>query len=55
MNPLGQLIEIAHKLVIDGQIPQINVWLYTTSLIIIIFLIGYLVFRKLENRIMEEL
>ena len=54
-NPLGQLIDIAHQLVIDGQIPQINEWLYTTSFIIIIFFTGYFVFRRLESRIMEEL
>lgn len=55
INPLGQLIEIAHKLVIDGQIPPINEWLYTTTFILIIFSIGYIVFRRLESRIMEEL
>ena len=54
-NPLGQLIDIAHQLVIDGQIPQINEWLYTTSFIIIIFFTGYFVFHRLESRIMEEL
>jgi len=54
-NPLGQLIDIAQQLVIDGQFPQINEWLYTTSFIIIIFFTGYFVFRRLESRIMEEL
>jgi len=55
INPLGQLIEIAHTLVIDGQIPEMSEWLYTTALILIIFFSGYFIFRGFESRIMEEL
>ena len=55
INPLGQLIEIGHKLVIDSQIPPLNDWLYTTTFILSIFFVGYFIFHKFENRIAEEM
>ena len=55
INPLGQLIEITHKLVINGQIPALHEWLYASSFVFAILLIGYAVFRKFEKRIVEEL
>lgn len=55
INPLGQLIEISHKLVIDGEIPPLNDWLYTTSFVLVIFFIGYFVFQKYESKVVEEL
>lgn len=54
-NPLGQLIEISHSLVINGQIPPINDWLYTSFYILAIFFIGYFVFQKFEYKITERL
>ncbi len=55
INPLGQLIEISHSLVIYGQIPPITDWLYTSFFILAIFLIGYFVFQKFEDKITERL
>jgi len=55
INPLGQLIEIAHVLVIDRQIPPLNEWAYTTFFILGIFFFGYFVFHKMEGRITEKL
>ena len=55
INPLGQLIDISHKLVIDGQIPPISDWAYTTLIICGIFVLGYFVFNRLQERIVEEL
>jgi len=55
INPLGQLIEIAHHLVIDGQIPAFSDWLYTTIFVLAIFFSGFFVFRIFENKITEEL
>jgi len=55
INPLGQLIEIAHQLVIDGQIPPLSEWLYTTLFVFAIFFSGYFVLRVFENKVMEEL
>jgi len=55
INPLGQLIEISHQLVIYGQIPTLNEWLYTTSYVFVIFFLGYFVFRKFEMKTVEVL
>lgn len=55
INPLGQIIEIAHSLVIYGEIPAINDWIYTTVFVLAIFFTGYFVFHKLEDKITEEL
>jgi len=55
INPLGQLIEIAHQLIIDGQIPPLAEWLYTTLFVVVIFFSGYLVLRIYENKVIEEL
>ena len=55
INPLGQLIELAHKLVLDGVIPPLNDWLYTTAWVFGILFFGYFVFNKLQERIVEEL
>jgi len=55
INPIGQLIEIAHNLVVFGKVPPINDWLYTSFFCIGIFIVGYLIFDKYQNRIVEEI
>ena len=55
INPLGQLIEITHKLVISGQVPEFHEWAYTTISILGIFFFGFFVFHKFEDKITEEL
>ena len=55
INPLGQLIEINHKLVINGEIPPISDWLYPTGIIFVIFFVGYAVFQKFQIKIVEEI
>ena len=55
INPLGQLIEISHALVIYKQIPPIADWIYTTVFVFAIFFVGYFVFQKYEQRIAEEI
>ena len=55
INPVGQIIELAHKLVVFGTIPPLLDWLYTTSFVVAIFLVGYAVFQKFQNKIIEEL
>lgn len=54
INPVGQLIEIAHKLVF-GQIPPVSDWLYTSAFVFGILFIGYGLFQKFEKRATEEL
>lgn len=55
INPLGQLIEISHQLVVMGEIPPIFDWMYTTVFVLSIFFFGYFVFHKFENKISEVL
>ena len=54
INPVGQIIELAHQLVFY-EIPEINDWLYTSSIIFSILVLGYLFFRKFNNNIVERL
>jgi len=55
INPLGQLIEITHQIVINGEIPPLIDWLYSSSFVAVILLVGYLVFRKYGKLVGEEL
>ena len=54
INPLGQIIELGHQIVF-GNIPTINDWLYTTSIVIGILVAGYLIFHKFEKNAMEQM
>lgn len=54
INPLGQLIEIAHQIVF-GNIPPIHEWLYTTSIIFGLFFVGYAFFQKFQKNAMEQM
>jgi len=55
INPLSQLIEIAHQIVIYREVPPLADWLYSTLLVIIVLVIGYAVFQKLKNKVIEQL
>jgi len=55
VNPLGQLIELAHKVVVFGEIPPLIDWIYASGLVAVIFIIGYGVFHKYEKFVLEEI
>jgi len=55
INPLGQLVEIAHSLVMWNEIPSIETWLYATFLVLIIFIPGFILFTLLKQKVSEEL
>ena len=55
VNPLGQLIELGHKIMVFGQIPTINEWLYATMSVMIVFFIGFIVFQKFQKYALERL
>jgi ABC-type polysaccharide/polyol phosphate export permease len=55
INPIGQIIELAHSLVIYGLIPPMQDWLYTSVIVGGIFFGGYFIFQKFEKRISEEI
>ena len=54
INPIGQLLEIAHKLVF-GQEVLLTEWLYTSGFVFGILFLGYYVFKKYEKIIVEKL
>lgn len=53
INPIGQIIELGHKLVVFGEVPPINDWLYTAAFVFGILFLGYGLFKKYENKIAE--
>lgn len=52
INPVGHIIEIAHKIVF-GEIPSINEWAYSTMFVLGIFVFGFIVFKRFESKIAE--
>ena len=55
INPVGQIIELTHKIVVFGEIPPINDWLYTTMFVLAILFLGFAIFKKYENKIIEDM
>jgi ABC-type polysaccharide/polyol phosphate export permease len=55
INPIGQLIELNHQIIILGKIPPLSDWLYTSTFVFSILFLGYGIFKKYEKRITEEL
>ena len=55
INPIGQLIEINHKIILLGEIPPITDWLYTSAFVFGILFLGFAVFRKYQQKVIEEL
>jgi len=55
INPLGQLVELGHSVVVYGIIPPLAEWLYTSSIIFGILILGYTLFQKFEKNILEKL
>jgi len=53
INPLGQLIEISHKIVF-GEIPPLEDWLYTSAIIFGILIVSFAVFQHFEKKILEK-
>jgi len=53
-NVLGQIIELAHKTIVFGEVPPINEWLYTSAIIFAIFFVGFGLFKKFETKIAER-
>lgn len=54
INPLGQIIELAHKIVFH-EIPRFEDWTYTSAIVLSIFGLGYLFFKKFEKNIVDGL
>lgn len=54
INPIANLIDVAHNITLYGIEPGIDI-VYTFGIICMIFVTGYIIFRKLERRVVEEL
>jgi len=55
INPFGQIVEMAHKIIVFNQIPELVEWFYTTIFVFGILFIGFIMFKKLEHNIVEKL
>jgi len=55
INPVGQIIELTHKIVVFNEIPPLSDWLYTTMFVFLILILGYAVFQKYEKKVTEVL
>ena len=54
-SPMVQLVTMAHHVVLYGIFPSVNTILYAVGSISTITVIGYLIFRKYQTRIAEEM
>lgn len=52
INPVGQLIELGHKIVF-GELPSIDEWLYTAAIVFGILFVGYALFQRFEKNVVE--
>ena len=55
INPIGQIIELGHKVVVFGQVPPFLDWAYTGVIVFGIFFLGYGIFQQFEARTVEDL
>jgi len=55
INPMGQLIELGHKLVVSGEIPPLSDWLYSVAFVIFVLFLGFTIFQKYQGKIVENL
>jgi len=55
LSPVVQIVEMVHHVTIYGTLPSIVSVLYSVGSIFAVLVIGYLIFRKYQSRIVEEL
>ena len=54
-SPMVQIVTMAHHVVLYGTLPSINSILYAVGSISVITVIGYLIFRKYQAKVVEEM
>jgi lipopolysaccharide transport system permease protein len=54
-SPMVQIVTMAHHVTLYGELPSVNSILYAIFSVSIIVVVGYLIFRKSQSRIVEEL
>ena len=55
LSPVVQIVEMVHHVTLYGTLPSLNSILYSVASVFIILGIGYLIFRRYQARIVEEL
>ncbi|MDE2589075.1 MAG: ABC transporter permease [Patescibacteria group bacterium] len=55
LNPLVPILDTAHGLVLNNELPTLTETLYILSSTIIILIIGYLIFKTKSKHLVEEL
>ena len=53
-SPMVQIVTMAHHVVLYGTLPSVNSILYAVGSISVIATVGYLIFRKYQAKIVEE-
>ena len=53
-SPMVQIVTMAHHVVLYGMLPSVNSILYAVGSISVITTVGYLIFRKYQAKIVEE-
>ena len=54
-SPMVQILTMAHHVVLYGVLPTVNSILYAVGSISVITIIGYLIFRKFQAQMVEEM
>jgi len=55
LNPMASIIDTAHRIVIYGTLPTLEEALHIVISTLVIFLIGYVVFRTKDKRLVEKI
>jgi len=55
LSPMVQIVEMVHHVAIYGTLPSLNSILYASVSIFSILVIGYLIFRKYQIKVVEEM
>jgi ABC-type polysaccharide/polyol phosphate export permease len=50
-----QILTMAHHVVLYGVLPSVNTVLYAVGSISVVTVIGYLIFRKYQAKVVEEM
>ena len=54
-SPMVQIVTMAHHVVLYGTLPTINSILFAVGSISVITIVGYLIFRKYQAKVVEEM
>jgi len=55
LNPVAQFLDIAHDAVLYGQLPSVFAISYTAIFSVGILIVGYIIFKHYEFKVVEEL